>query len=241
MRRINRKLVTKMSKNKEKNQAQETTFENVEQALSRTEYFIEKNQKIITTIAVVAAVLVLAFLGYRKYIVQPKVKEAQEMIFPAQQYFERDSFNLALNGDGNNLGFLDIIDEYSITPSGNLANYYAGISYLNLGQYEKAIDYLKSYSADDIMTSIMAKGAIGDAYIQMGNIEKGISAYLEAANFNINNFTTPLFIMKAAQMYFTEGQFAKALELYKRIEKEFTESNEYRSIEKYISRAEALL
>lgn len=230
-----------MSKNRKKDQAQETTFENVEQALSRTEYFIEKNQKIITTITVVVAILVLAFLGYKKYIVQPKVKEAQEVIFPAQQYFERDSFNLALNGDGNNLGFLDIIDDYSITPSGNIAKYYAGVCYLNLGQYQKAIEFLKSYSAEDIMTSIMAKGAMGDAYIELGNINKGIDAYMKAANFNINNFTTPLFIMKAAQTHFAEGDYSKALELYKRIEKEFTESNEYRSIEKYISRAEAML
>lgn len=230
-----------MSKKKERNQAQETTFENVEQALSRTEYFIEKNQKIITTIAVVIAVLVLGFLGYKKYVMQPLVKEAQEMIFPAQQYFERDSFNLALNGDGNYFGFIDIINDYSHTPSGNLAKYYAGISYLNLGQYEKAIDFLDSYSADDIMTSIMSKGAIGDANIQLGNIQKGIDAYVAAADYNKNNFTTPLFLMKAAQTHFAEGNYAKALELYKRIEKDFTESNEYRQIEKYISRAEAML
>src|SRR6056297_2804947 len=156
-----------MSKKKEQNQAQETTFENVEQALSRTEHFIEKNQKTITTVAVVVALLVLGYWGYQKYIMQPKTMEAQEMIFPAQQYFERDSFNLALNGDGNNYGFIDIIDEYGVTPSGNLAEYYAGICYLRLGKNEEAIDYLKNYSADDVMTSVTATGAMGDAYVQL--------------------------------------------------------------------------
>ncbi len=229
-----------MSKKKEnKNQAQESTFENVEQALSRTEYFIEKNQKIITTIAVVAAVLVLGYLGYKKYIMQPMVKEAQEMIFPAQQYFERDSFNLALNGDGNNYGFIDIIDEYGATPSANLAEYYAGICYLRLGKSEDAIDYLKDYSANDVMTRVTAKGAIGDAYIQMGEKSKGADYYIEAANLYVNKFTTPIYLMKAAQVYYAEGNYEKALELYKRIETNFPDSREYRNIEKYIARAEA--
>ncbi len=229
-----------MSKKKEnKNQAQESTLENVEQALSRTEYFIEKNQKIITTIAVVAAVLVLGYLGYKKYIMQPMVKEAQEMIFPAQQYFERDSFNLALNGDGNNYGFIDIIDEYGATPSGNLAEYYAGICYLRLGKNEEAIDYLNDYSADDVMTSVTATGAMGDAYVQLGENSKGADYYIKAANLYVNKFTTPIYLMKAAQVYYSEGNYDKALELYKRIEKEFPDSREYREVEKYIARTEA--
>jgi len=230
-----------MSKKKEQNQAQETTFENVEQALSRTEHFIEKNQKTITTVAVVVALLVLGYWGYQKYIMQPKTMEAQEMIFPAEQYFQRDSFNLALNGDGNNYGFLDIIDEYGSTPSGNLAEYYAGICYLHMGNFAEAVDYLKSYSADDIMTKVTSKGAIGDAMVEMGENLEGAKYYEEAASVFKNKFTSPIYLMKAAQVYYTEGQYEKALELYERIEKNFPESREYRSIEKYISRTKAMM
>ncbi|MFO7863823.1 MAG: tetratricopeptide repeat protein [Salinivirgaceae bacterium] len=231
-----------MSKKKEqKNQSQESTFENVEHALTSTEYFIEKNQRVITTAAIVITVIVLGYFGYQKYIMQPMVQEAQEMIFPAQQYFERDSFNLAINGDGNNFGFLDIIDEYGRTPSGNLAQYYAGVSYLRLGDYKKAIDYLDSYSADDIMTNVAATGAIGDSYVQLGEHEKGAKKYVEAANINSNKFTSPLYLMKAAQVYYAEKKYDKALELYKKIESDYPESTEYRQIEKYISRAQAML
>ena len=230
-----------MAKKKEHQQEQESTFENVEQALSRTEHFIEKNQKTITTVAVVVALIVLGYWGYTKYIMQPKIMEAQEMIFPAEQYFERDSFNLALNGDGNNYGFLDIIDEYGSTPSGNLAEYYAGICYLHMGNFSEAIDYLKSYSADDIMTSVTAKGAIGDAYVEMGETLEGAKNYEQAASLFTNKFTSPIYLMKAAQIYFAEGEYEKALKLYERIEKEYPESREYRSIEKYISRTKAMM
>lgn len=241
LRRIKEKSVKKMSKKKEKKQAQDSTFENVEQALSRTEHFIEKNQKRITTIAVIVALIVLGYWGYKKYILAPKVIEAQEYIFPAQQYFERDSFNLALNGDGNNFGFLDIIDNYGSTPSGNLAEYYAGICYLNLGNFEEAAKYLNNYSGDDLLTNVAAKGALGDAYIEMGEKLKGAEYYENAAYVFTNNFTTPLYLMKAAEIYFAEKKYDKALSIYTKIESEFPESREYRNIEKYISRAKTMM
>ena len=230
-----------MSKKKDNKQAHDSTFENVEQALSRTEYFIEKNQKRITTIAVIVALIVLGYWAYKKYVVSPKVMEAQEYIFPAQQYFAKDSFNLALNGDGNNFGFLDIIDNYGSTPSGNLAEYYAGICYLKLGNYEDATKYLNNYSGDDLLTSVAAKGALGDAYIEMGDKMKGAEYYEKAAAVFSNEFTTPLYLMKAAQVYFTEGNYEKALKLYQRIESDFPGSREYRTIEKYISRAKTMM
>ena len=230
-----------MSKKKVNKQAQDSTFENVEQALSRTEYFIEKNQKRITTIAVIVALIVLGYWGYKKYIVAPKIIEAQQEIFPAQQYFEKDSFNLALNGDGNNYGFLDIIDNYGSTPSGILAEYYAGICYLNLGNYDEAINYLNAYSGDDLFTNVAAKGALGDAYVEKGDKIKGAEYYEKAAAVFTNDFTTPLYLMKAAEVYMSEQKFDKALKLYERIESEFPESREYRSIEKYISYAKTMM
>ena len=110
----------------------EDNLEVVEHALTNTEHFIEQNQRTITIALIVIVAVVGIFLGYKRFIVSPKEKEAQSQMFAAEQYFEKDSFNLALNGDGNYLGFLDIIDQYKVTKSAKLARYYTGISYLKL-------------------------------------------------------------------------------------------------------------
>lgn len=218
---------------------QEDSFENVEQVLTRTEQYIEDNQKSLTIILAVIIVVVVAYLGYTRMYIGPKEKDAQSQMFVAEQYFEKDSFQLALNGDGNYLGFLDIIDDYSMTKSGNLANYYAGVCYLNLGDYEMAIEYLNDFDADDQMVSPIALGATGDAYMELGNNEEAVKHYVQAANYSENKFTTPIYLMKAGQTYEMMGDFGKALATYERIEKEFPESTEGRQIEKYISRVKS--
>lgn len=114
----------------------------------------------------------------------------------AEQYFAKDSFNLALNGDGNYLGFLDIIEEYSITKSANLANYYTGISYLHLGQYENAIEYLKQFESNDKMIAPIAYGAIGDAYVELENTDEALVFYKKAVTSSENDFTAPIYLMK---------------------------------------------
>ena len=146
-----------------KKQEQETGFENVESALSRTEQYIEENQKSLTIIVLIIIGIVGAYLGYKRFYVAPRDKEAQQQMFMAEKYFEQDSFRLALDGDGQYPGFIQIIDDYSVTKSANLAHYYAGISYLHMGNYEDAVDYLEEFSSDDIMIAPIALGALGDA------------------------------------------------------------------------------
>ena len=214
-------------------------LEVVGQALSSTEHFIEKNQKSLTIGLVVVVVIVGLFLGYKRFILAPKEKDAQNEIFAAEQYFEKDSFNLALNGDGNYLGFIDIIDQYKATKPGKLARYYAGISYLKLGQYQEAIDQLQKFKIKDEMVYPMTQGAIGDAYAELGNKQEAISYYLKAAKTNQNSFTTPIFLMKAGELLESNQDYQQAIDLYKQIQKEYPESNEGRKIEKYIARAEA--
>ncbi len=124
---------------------QEDNLQELESALTKTEHFIEDNQKIITYVVGAIILVVVIYLGFTKFYLQPKEEEAQSQMFMAENYFEKDSFNLAINGDGNYLGFLDIIDDYGITESANLAKYYTGISYLHLGQYEEALDYLNRF------------------------------------------------------------------------------------------------
>ena len=208
----------------------------VEQALSTTEHFIEDNQKPLTYIVLAIIIAIGGFLGVKKFIISPKEKEAQAQIFMAESYFEKDSFNLALNGDGNYLGVLDIIDNYKITKTANLAHYYAGISYLHLGQYQEAVDNLQKFKSKDDMIAPLAVGAIGDAYVEMDDIERGISHYIKAANQADNEFLTPLYLQKAGELLELQDKAAEAAVHYERIKKEYPESNEGRSIDKYIAR-----
>lgn len=218
------------------NTPQDEGLMEVEQALTSTEQFIEKNQKVLT-IAVSAVVAIVAiYMGYKKFYMNPLEKEAQEQMYVAEQYFEKDSFNLALNGDGNYLGFLDIVEEYGSTNSANLANYYAGVSYLHMGKFQDAIDYLNSFSTDDINLSTVATGAKGDAYLELGQKDKALSLYKEAAGGK-NDFTSPIYLMKLGNLYEDTKQFAKAVEAYKQIEADYPNSNEARTIQKFIARA----
>lgn len=213
----------------------EARIESVENALSKTEQYIEENQKSLTIIVVAIAVIVGGYLGYKKLYLAPTENEAQKQMFVAEQYFEKDSFNLALQGDGSNLGFLDIIDEYGITKSANLAHYYAGISYLHLGQFENAIEYLKKFDVNDKLVSSVALGAIGDAYVELGKLDEGTDFYIKAADHNKNDFTSAIYLMKAGLVYEKQGNYDKALEVYQKIKKDYPQSDEARDISKYIT------
>jgi tetratricopeptide (TPR) repeat protein len=220
-----------------KKQASDTGLEGVEGALTRTEQFIEDNQKWIVRIITGILLLVVIFIGAKRYYLNPLEEEAHGQMFVAEQYFEADSFNLALYGDGNYSGFLQIIDDYGITKAGNLAKYYAGICFLKLGQFEDAIDYLQKFKAKDKMIGPIATGAIGDAFVELGEMEKGLSHYLKAASLSDNNFTSPMFLMKAGQIYENLGNYKKALDIYEQIRKNYPDYSRRNNIEKYITRS----
>jgi len=211
----------------------------VEEALSKSEKFIEKNQKVLTIVIGAAIVVVLGIFAFQKLYIAPKEKAAQGQIFMAQKYFEQDSLDKALNGDPNFDGFLDIIDDYSLTKAANLSKYYVGIIYLKQGKFEDAITYLKKYSSDDEFVGPMATGGIADAYMELGQKEKALEYYIKASEQQKNDLTTPLYQMRAAFVYEELGKFDKAVEMYEKIQKEHTKSTEARDIEKYIEQAKA--
>jgi len=189
----------------------------------------------------VVLAVVLGYFGYQKYILEPKTRDAQEQIYAAQQFFEADSLDKALFGDGNHLGFVDIADEYSSTKPGKLANYYAGVTFLKKGDFDKAIDYLSKFDADDELVAPMAKGAIGDAYLEKGDQNKAVSQYLKAAAMRDNGFTSPLFYFKAAQTYELMGNYENALANYQIIHDKYPNSKYGNTIDKYIARAKTKL
>src|ERR1035437_1608781 len=227
-----------MAKNKK--DVNPPTISSVEETLSRTEHYLEENYKpLLIGLGVIVLLVGLGWLG--KLYFNKRNNEAQSQMFQAERYLEKDSLKLALNGDGNYLGFLDIARDYKFTNSGNLARYSAGICYLHLGNYKEAIEFLNKYSKKDKLIGSLAIGAIGDAYIELGNLEKGLSKYIEAADFAKNSFNTPLFLMKAGEIYELTGKFPEALKLYERIENQYPESTEGTTIEKYIARVKLLI
>jgi tetratricopeptide (TPR) repeat protein len=213
----------------------------VEEALGRTEQFIEKNQKIILIVLGSIMLIVLGYFGIKQFYIKPQEAKAHAEMFYAEKYFELDSLDLALNGDGQHIGFLEVIDNYGITKASNLAKYYTGIIYLKKGKYDEAISYLKKFDSDDQIIGSMATAAIGDAYMELNDTEKALEYYLKAADQNKNNFSSPQCLMKAGFVYEEKGDWTNALKTYQRIKKDFFKSQESRDIDKYIAKAKGML
>ncbi len=220
---------------KKKKQSEAKGFDNVEQTLSKTEQFIEDNYMQLLYGLAVVVVIVGAFWLVRMRI-NNKSDDALSQMFVAEEYFSKDSVNLALYGDGNYMGFIDIAKEYKSTKPGNLANYYAGVCFLQAGEFEEAINYLGKFKKNDEAISPLALGCTGDAYIELGDTDKGIEFYLKAINFSENDFYNPIYLLKAGQVYELEGNNEKALEMYTKIQEEYPDSNEGNNIQKYIAR-----
>lgn len=224
-----------MAKKKASDQQDNLGFENVEQTLTKTEQFLEKNAKQVG-IAIGAVVLVvLAVFAYTTYIVTPNSAEAGKEMSKAIKWFETDSMALALNGNSDHAGFLDIMDEYSGTPAGNSAHYYAGLAYFSQGSFQDAIEILDGYSASDVATAAMAKGVIGDAFAELGQMDDAADYYKKAANATDNNFTTPLFLWKAGLALEAQGDANKAVSLYQRIADDYPKSRQAAGIESVIA------
>lgn len=209
------------------------------ETISKAERYIEENKTSLSIILGAVVVLVGGYFAWTKLYLAPLEEEAQGQIFMAEKYFEKDSLNKAINGDGQFYGFKDIIDNYGLTSSGNLAHMYLGLCYLHKGQFEDAVNELKEYDGDDEMLASVATGAIGDAYSELGKTEDAIEQYMKTAEENKNNFTTPIYLMKAAALYENQGKYAEAVKIYEQLKTDFQEAREGRDVEKYISRAKA--
>jgi tetratricopeptide (TPR) repeat protein len=233
-------------KNIEDNSTTAEVFNTLDQTASKSEQFIQKNQNIIFIVLGVVVASILGYLAYQKFVKAPKEKEAaNELAFP-KAYFENainntvaaDSlFTLALKGADGKYGFVDIADEYSGTKAGNLANYYAGISYLRLKQYKEAIDYLEDFSSKDELLGPVAKGAIGDAFADINQPQDAFDYYIKAAELKDNNFSTPLFLFKAGNTAMELENYSKAQELFERIKNDYPNATEAQNIDIYINKA----
>lgn len=231
------------SKIKGKPQRGEDYLENPEvlaEQISKTEQFIEKNKKLVLIVGGAIAVVIAGYFLYNYWITNQN-QTAQNEMFQAVYYFEGDSLDLALNGDGNNYGFLDIIDKYSMTDGANLAHYYAGAIYLKKGEYISAIEHLEKFSSDDLLVQARAYAMIGDANMQMGNQQEAAKSYMKAANYKSNKHLSPRYLMKAALAYETLEDYENALDCYNTIVNNYIEANEYQTARKHKARIEGIL
>jgi len=224
-------------------------FKTLDEGASKTEAWVEKNQKIIFGLVAVVAVCVIGYILYQKFYVEPKQTEATDEMYQAQIFYNealtattgQDSiFNLGLNGRAGKYGFVDIADKYSGTAAGNQANYYAGMSYLNTKKYQEAIKYLDQYEGDDAITGAQAKGGIGDAFVQLDQKDEALKYYLEAIAMNTNDVTTPRYLLKAGIIALELGKSVDALNYFTRITEEFDASLEFSKAQIYKGQAEAM-
>jgi predicted negative regulator of RcsB-dependent stress response len=221
-------------------------FNTLDETASRSEKWIEKNNKVLFSGLIVVAALILGYLAYNQYVVEPTEKEASnELAFPRKHFNEANTASegidslliLGLEGADGKYGFIDISTTYGGTDAGNLANYYAGISYLKLKQYDKAIDYLSKFSSDDELLGPTALGAIGDAFADINQPKDALKYYEQAANKKDNKFTTPLFLFKAGITAMDIQEFAKAESYFSKIKSDYIGSPESADIDKYIQSA----
>lgn len=215
-------------------------FAAVEQTLGRTEQWVENNQKQLLTFIFSAVGIIAIYLGYQQFYLEPLNEDALGEMFVAEKHFGEEAYDLALNGDGQYLGFLDIIDSYESTDAANLAQYYSGVCYLKQGDFESAIEYLTKFSSDDAMVSSIAYGNLGDAYWELGDTDKAIN-YFEKAGYNSNNaFTGSTYLLRAALAHESQGEYKNALNIYDFIKENYPDTQEGQEIEKYITRATSL-
>ena len=230
----------------EKDSTTAGVFSKLDETASKTEDWVAKNQKIIIGLVAGIAVATIGYLAYQKFIEAPKQDEAANEMFVAQQNFQKavdgvasDSlYKLALNGSEGKFGFVKIADEYSGTDAGNLANYYAGIAYLNTGKFDDAIKYLEDFKSDDLILSALAKGAIGDAYSQKNQQKEALDYYVKAAESNKNDFTTPRFLLKAGKTALALGQKEDALKYFTDIKDNYDTTPEAASVDALIGLAQ---
>ncbi len=227
----------------EKKSTTASVFKSLDQGSSRTQIWIQKNQNKIFGLFALVILIILGIFSYTTFVLEPKEIDAYNKMFYSQKKYDEavlinsDSlFNIALSGDSSNMGMLDIIEEYSGSKAANLANYYSGMIYFKLGDFENSINYLNDFSSDDFLLSSLAFGSMGDSYSELNQFDKAYDYFVKASNLD-NNFTSPIFLYKAGLLAMKLDKFEKAEEHFTKIKLLYSKSSEAKNIDAFISRA----
>ncbi len=217
----------------------EQVVENVEVALGKTGDFFENHKSLIITITAVIVILVLGYFGYQYLYLAPKEKTAAKEMFYSQRYFEMDSMENALNGDGQHPGFLEIADSYGSTKSGKLAHYYSGLIYLHQGNFQEAVAHLEKFKSKDAVLHILSRQALGDAYWELEQTDKALASYKEGAKKYSNEILTPGIMARMAAVYESLQQYGDAVKVYEDLRNLYPRSIEARNADMMIARLQA--
>ncbi len=217
----------------------EQVVENVEVALEKTGDFFEKHKSIIITVVAIIVLLVIGYFGYKYLYLAPKEKNAAKEMFYAQRYFEMDSTENALNGNGQHLGFLEIADTYGSTKSGKLAHYYSGLIYLHQGNFQEAVNHIEKFTSKDPVLYILSRQALGDAYWELGQTDKALAAYKQGAEKYSNDILTPSIMNRMVSLYESMQQYDMAVNVCHELRNRYPMSNEARNMDMQIARLQA--
>ncbi|SMO88635.1 tetratricopeptide repeat protein [Gracilimonas mengyeensis] len=198
-------------------------IENYNRAVS----FYQTNRTAITSIAIALIVVIGGTIGWNYYTAQQE-NEAQSLLSIAESYYMRGEYEAALYGDDFELtyGFEQIADEYSGTNAGNMANYYASVSSYELGDIGNALEFIQEF---DVPEGILGVGPLSfhaNLLLENENYDAAAEKYIEAAQWDQNDMTTPLNLYKAAQAYYEADNYDRAEELTSRIIEEYPNSNQ---------------
>ncbi len=220
-----------MAKRRRKDKIQDETLVNVVEVKETAQDYFENNKTMVLSIVVGIIIVVGGFIGYKLFIQAPQEKAAESTIYKAEQQFAQDSFALALENPGGGFeSLLDIIDGYSGTTTANLAQLYAGISYLNLGRYGDAISYLDAHNAVSLYSRIMKNGCLGDSYSEKGEFDKALSYYEKATKAGDDDLLTPYYLYKLGLLAQRNSDNSKAKSAFEEIQNDFPTSNEASNI-----------
>jgi TolA-binding protein len=231
-----------MAKKETKKSDQNELIENPEVIAEKIvpgEDFLKSNSKILAGVLAVAVVLIGGILFFQ-YNTQQQNEKAQAEMFQAVYFFEQDSVDFALNGDGINKGFLNIIESYPRTDAANLAHFYTGSIYLSQKKFEDALTHLQEFSTDDYLVQAKAYSLVGDANLELGKTEEAIAQYTKAARTNENKFMSPKYLAKLAVAQEEAGKIEDAINTYAEIEEKYYESFEFAAARKHKARLEGL-
>ena len=216
--------------------AEKKQDEMVNEVVSSSEKFLVKNQKTIISVLVAVIAFIAIVLSVKQFYFEPREAKAHEAMFQSVLAFEKDSMDLALNGNDEFDGLLAVIDNYGSTEAGNLACAYAGLAYYEKGEYENAKNYLSKFSANDVLLAPAVTAAIGNALVNMDNAAEAVKYFEKAAKEAANEVFSPLYLIKAANVYEKLGDKTAALRVYEQIKKEYPTSQQASTIDAYIER-----
>lgn len=213
-------------------------IEQLGDSLTKVEQFVEQNKKVVLCVVAVIVLLICGFFAYKNLYLNKQQDKALAAMWQAEAQFRADSFHIALYGNENVTGFIDVVDEFGSTKAGNTARYYAGCCAMRLGEYETAIEYLEDFSCDDPIVEPLAFGLLGDAYNETGDFAKSVKYYKKAAKVAGHELLSPRYLMKAGMTLEKMEKYSEAVEVYQSLKKEYSGSPEASSVDKYITRAQ---